>query len=226
MLLRKIFLVSLISIGFITSGIIATAQSPTQPNSTTNQPTRPFGMDRRGGMGPGGMGPGMMQMRMQMNSEFDYLSQMIPHHQEAIDTARIVLEQSNRPEMKEFAQDIIDVQSAEIEQMQAWLSEWYSGQESTYDYTTMMRDLNEVEADQLDQAFLEDMIMHHHMAVMMSRMLVNHGLVEHEAVRPFAEQIAYSQMNEIHQMRAWLYEWYGTTGMMPGMMRGIQLQKN
>jgi uncharacterized protein (DUF305 family) len=216
MLLRKIFLVSLISMGFITSGVIATAQSPTQPNSTTNQPTRPYGMHRRGGMGSG-----MMQMQMQMNSEFDYLSQMIPHHQEAIDTARIVLEQSNRPEMKEFAQDIIDVQSAEIEQMQAWLGEWYSGQESTHDYTTMMRELNDVEADQLDQAFLEDMIMHHHMAVMMSRMLVNHGLVEHEAVRPFAEQIASSQMNEIHQMRAWLYEWYGTTGMMPGMMRGM-----
>ena len=216
MLLRKIALASLISIGFVASGTIATAQwqRPAQPNSTSNQPARSFGMHYGNRMGAG-------MMQMQMNSEFDYLSEMIPHHQEAIDTARMVLEWSDRPEMREFAQDIIDVQSAEIDQMQSWLNEWYPEQQDTSTYTPMMRDLSQLEGDELDQAFLEDMIMHHHMAVMMSHMLINHGLVEHEAVRPFAEQIATSQMNEIHQMQTWLYSWFGSTGMMHGM-RGMQ----
>lgn len=139
-------------------------------------------------------------MGMQMTSEFDYLSQMIPHHQEAIGTTKMVLEQSDRSEMKEFAQAIIEIQSAEIEQMQTWLDEWYPEQSSALTYMAMMRDLSQLQGDELDQVFLEDMISHHHTAIMMSRMLVNHGLVEHEAVYPFAEQIATSQMNEIHQM--------------------------
>lgn len=102
--------------------------------------------------------------------------------------------------MKEFAQAIIEIQSAEIEQMQTWLDEWYPEQSSALTYMPMMRDLSQLQGDELDQVFLEDMISHHHTAIMMSRMLVNHGLVEHEAVYPFAEQIATSQMNEIHQM--------------------------
>jgi uncharacterized protein (DUF305 family) len=205
-LLRKITLVSLIGMGLVTAGTIATAQRPVQLDSAPNSPVCPLRMHHQGRMGSG-------VMPMQMTSEFDYLSQMIPHHQEAIDTAKMVLERSDRPEMKEFAQAIVEVQSAEIEQMQTWLDEWYPEQSSTLSYTPMMRDLSQLR-DELDQAFLEDMISHHHMAVMMSRMLVNHELVEHDAVYPFAEQIVTSQMNEIHQMQTWLREWFGTTGMM------------
>jgi uncharacterized protein (DUF305 family) len=45
----------------------------------------------------------------QITSEFDYLNQMIPHHQEAIVTAKVVLERSDRPQMKAFAKNIIRV---------------------------------------------------------------------------------------------------------------------
>ncbi|NJO72613.1 MAG: DUF305 domain-containing protein [Leptolyngbyaceae cyanobacterium RM1_406_9] len=196
-------------VALVASSTIATAQRQrsAQPDITLSQSVRPLRMQHRGRMGSG-------MMQMQMASEFDYLSQMIPHHQEAIDTAEIVLERSDRPEMKAFAQEIIEVQSAEIEQMRAWLDEWYPEQQSALSHTLMMRDLSQLQGDELDQAFLEDMIIHHHMAVMMSRMLIHHGLVEHEAVYPFAEQIATSQMNEIYQMQSWLHEWFGATGMM------------
>jgi uncharacterized protein (DUF305 family) len=64
----------------------------------------------------------MMQM-MQANNEFEFLSLMIHHHEEAIATAQRVLEYSDRPEMREFAQNIIDVQTAEIGQMETgWMS--------------------------------------------------------------------------------------------------------
>jgi len=52
------------------------------------------------------------------------------------------------------------------------------------------------------------MIPHHHMVVIMSRMLVNHDSIEYEMLRPFSTQIASSQVNEIHQMQTWLYQWF------------------
>lgn len=160
-----------------------------------------------------------MRQMMQANNEFEFLSLMIPHHEEAIATAQRVLEYSDRPEMREFAQDIINVQTAEIEQMEAWLGEWYPGQATNLTYTPMMRDLSQLEGDDLDQAFLEDMVMHHMGAVMMSQRLVNHSLVEHQEVQPFAQNIATTQRQEIWQMQAWLQDWYGVSGM-PGPMHG------
>lgn len=160
----------------------------------------------------------MMQM-MEANTEFEFLSLMIPHHEEAIAAAQRVLEYSDRPEMREFAQDIIDVQTAEIEQMETWLGEWYPGQNTSLTYAPMMRDLSQLEGDELDQAFLEDMVMHHMGAVMMSQRLLNHGLVEHQSVQPFAQNIANTQRQEIWQMQTWLQDWYGVSGM-SGPMHG------
>jgi len=162
---------------------------------------------------------GQMMPMMQASSEFEFLSLMIPHHEEAIATAQRVLEYSDRPEMREFAEGIIAVQTAEIEQMAAWLDEWYPGQQPNLIYAPMMRDLSQLAGDELDQAFLEDMIMHHMGAVMMSQRLVNHGLVEHQAVQPFAQNIANTQRQEIWQMQSWLQDWYGVSGM-PGPMHG------
>ncbi|MEB3231084.1 MAG: DUF305 domain-containing protein [Leptolyngbyaceae bacterium] len=162
----------------------------------------------------------MMSM-MQVNSEFDFLSQMIPHHEEAIATAERVLAKSDRPEMREFAQSIIDVQSAEIDQMKTWLDQWYPAQPTDLSYMPMMRDLSQLEGNELDQVFLEDMVMHHMGAVMMSQHLVNHGLVEHQPIEAFAQNIADTQRQEIWQMQTWLQDWYGVSAM-PGPMHGMR----
>ncbi len=202
---------SLAIVAIATVGVavpIALAQRSINPPAP--QPAQSGGMMHHGGM----------MHDMQVNSEFDYLTQMIPHHQEAIDTARLVLAESDRPEMKRFAQDIIRVQSAEIQQMQGWLNEWYPGRDTSVTAAPMMRDLKNLRGDALDRAFLEDMIMHHMGAVMMSQMLLNRNLVQHQPVRPFAQQIATSQRQEIGQMRAWLRNWFGVAGGMPGTMHG------
>jgi len=227
-----------IAIPFITS---PSSADPLQPEGRRGW-RMPMNWDQmpmhRGGWGQGpmhqngwGRGPmhqnrgqghhGHMMQMMQANTEFEFLSLMIPHHEEAIATAQRVLEYSDRREMREFAQDIIDVQTAEIEQMEAWLDEWYPGQTTNLTYTPMMRDLSQLEGDELDQAFLEDMVMHHMGAVMMSQRLINHGLVEHQAVQPFAQNIANTQRQEIWQMQSWLQDWYGVSGM-PSPMHGGQ----
>lgn len=105
--------------------------------------------------GPGHMGSDPMSMAV-VSSEFDYLAHMIPHHEEAIVSAKILLEGTARPEMRAFAQSVIDVQSSEVAQMREWLATWYAGQDATVAYEPMMRDLTGLSGDALDRAFLED----------------------------------------------------------------------
>lgn len=169
-------------------------------------------------MGGGQRMPGPMGMFGDMptvDSEFEYLTKMIPHHDEAIAAAELLSAGTERPEMKDFARNIIDTQSAEVDRMQGWLAQEYPGRDVSVDYEPMMRDLSGLEGDELDQAFLEDMVGHHMAAVMMSQQLLAADLAEQPGLVPFAEQIRDSQHAEIIQMRGWLAEWFGQDAMGP-----------
>ena len=48
---------------------------------------------------------------------------MIPHHQGAIDMAKVELKYGKDPELKKLAQDIIDAQEKEISFMKDWRGE-------------------------------------------------------------------------------------------------------
>jgi uncharacterized protein (DUF305 family) len=166
-----------------------------------------------GRSGSSGMGT-MAGMHTAVASEFDYLTRMIPHHVEAIATAQILQRGTERQEMRSFAASIIDTQSAEVRQMEEWLAAWYPGRDTRVGYQPMMRELSGLSGSALDQAFLEDMIPHHMMAVMMSQQLLASSLARHETVVPFARNIRDTQHEEIQMMSAWLREWFGAT---PGM---------
>ena len=51
----------------------------------------------------------------------DFLAQMIPHHEGAIDMSKVLLKGGLRPEVRRLAQEIIGHQQAEIEMMKRWL---------------------------------------------------------------------------------------------------------
>lgn len=57
-----------------------------------------------------------------------FLDEMIIHHEGAVEMAQSVLKSSQRPELRSFAQDIISVQSREIEMMKKWNAEWFGPQ--------------------------------------------------------------------------------------------------
>jgi uncharacterized protein (DUF305 family) len=63
----------------------------------------------------------------QQNAKFEisFMEGMITHHAGAIKEGQKYLEQADHPELLNTCQNIIVIQSQEIDAMQTWLCEWY-----------------------------------------------------------------------------------------------------
>lgn len=61
------------------------------------------------------------------DDQFDlrFIDAMIPHHEGALIMAKDAIAKSKRPEIQKLAQEILNSQQQEIEQMQAWRKDWY-----------------------------------------------------------------------------------------------------
>lgn len=115
-----------------TIGVKATVEMPPAPMMGMHQMPDGTMMQNM----PSSSGSSMEAMMHDMNAalegksgaEFDkaFLSEMIIHHEGAVDMAEQVLQRSSRPELRSFAQEIIDVQAKEIQQMQAWEAAWFT----------------------------------------------------------------------------------------------------
>ena len=156
-----------------------------------------------------------------VNLDRHFIEQMIPHHEGAIEIAKLAQERSKRPEILSLASAIILSQSQEITQMQSWYKSWYGVQVpvdanvgmgmgrgmmqggmmggKTADIESLKNSAN------FDETFLREMIPHHQMAVMMGQMLLS-GTNRPE-MKQLAQDIITAQEAEIAQMRSWLREW-------------------
>jgi hypothetical protein len=83
-----------------------------------------------GGMMNNGMGMSMNGMTMMLQGrtgdDFDeaFIRMMIPHHQGAIDMARLAQKNASHQEIKDMADAIISAQQNEIDMMKGWLEDW------------------------------------------------------------------------------------------------------
>src|SRR5262244_1956442 len=70
--------------------------------------------------GPGGAAPFDQQ----------FVDMMVPHHQGAVEMAKIAQQRAEHPEVKRLAEEIVRSQSSEIEQMKAWRKSWFGSDQT------------------------------------------------------------------------------------------------
>lgn len=66
----------------------------------------------------------MDSMRHAEDVDMEFMEQMIPHHESAVEMARNILETTEREELRDLAEAVIEAQTREIEQMREWMDEW------------------------------------------------------------------------------------------------------
>jgi uncharacterized protein (DUF305 family) len=177
-----------------------------------------------------------------MDSDRVFIEQMIPHHQDAIDMGNLALVRAEHPEIRQLSENVIRDQSREISQMRDWYKAWYGTDVPVYQGAMMgggmnrrgsgtgmmgggmggsMTDLVQLgNATRFDKEFIEQMVPHHQMAIMMAQMTLNS---DHKEMRELGSSIIRSQSAEVDQMREWYHTWYGTQVpgfSMMGMNRG------
>lgn len=67
------------------------------------------------------------QLEGKTGSEFDqaFLDQMLVHHLGAIEMAQLAQQNAQQQEIKDLAAQIIEAQTAEVNQMQQWQHDWF-----------------------------------------------------------------------------------------------------
>lgn len=153
------------------------------------------------------------------NASIDFLAGMIPHHQAAIDMSVSLLKYGGEnKEILQIAEDVIRVQTAEIAQMKEMIEALNANKkidvkrEAAYlkEYNKMFAErmshggshgmsVQAVHPKNVDVAFAEGMIMHHEMAIDMSRAILAH--TDQAKIKAMAQGIIDVQLKEIEHMK-------------------------
>ena len=155
----------------------------------------------------------MHQMEMSGNVDNDFAMMMKSHHQAAVDMAQTELESGKDESLKKMAQNIIDAQKSEINELQSFLDN-HKNPEKNYDPSmkekgfskvmdqnmTMMMDMPKMdESASTDKHFVQMMVPHHQGAIMMAEGFVQFG--KDPGLIVMAKKIIADQKMEIEQFK-------------------------
>ena len=174
-----------------------------------------------GGMG---MGSGMGYGRYRGSADAHFIVMMIPHHDGAIAMADLALQRARHPEIRALAARIKASQSQENAQMRRWYRQWFGtdvpawgagggygmGMGMGMGMPGMATSLEALRnAADFDRAFIEQMIPHHRMGVMMA----SHAELNttHQDLRNLQAAMVRVQSQEIEQMANWYRQWFGSS---------------
>lgn len=168
-------------------------------------------MNMNGGMN----GDSMMAMNMgeSVKDDKSFLEEMIPHHQEAVDTSIKILNSTSDPELKVFVQKVITDQNKEINEMKTWHKDWFGKEYTTnQNYKPMMTEMSGKTGKDLDKAYIKGMIMHHEGAIEMAKKIKT--ITQKPELLTTANNIISSQETEKNTLMNWLMSKYGDHSMM------------
>ena len=113
------------------------------------------------------------------DADVTFAQSMIPHHEQAVEMAKLAADRAESDEVKDLASRIESAQDPEIETMTGWLEDWDEPVEGgdemggSREMGGMMSDedmqsLEDAEGTEFDQLFLEMMGEHHRSAIEMA----------------------------------------------------------
>ncbi len=151
----------------------------------------------------------MMTASQISNPDRAFALGMIPHHQGAVEMAKIQLQYGKNAEMRQLAQAILQNQQPEIDFMQNWLKNapthnpvknQHSAEYAQMAWHDAM--MQGIQAENPDRAFALGMIPHHQGVVQMAQIELKYGT--DPKMRQLAQAIIQAQEPEIKQMQNWL----------------------
>ena len=138
-----------------------------------------------------------------------FASMMIPHHQQAIEMADLLLAKDGiNTQVSDLARQIKAAQAPEITRMSGWLAGWGENPSPsmTMDHDTGVGMMNQTDMDALEKAtgdkatrlFLAGMIEHHTGAIAMAQQEIHNG--QNPEAKQLAQDIVDAQQAEIITM--------------------------
>lgn len=142
-------------------------------------------------------------------ADIAFAQMMIPHHEQAVVMSEYALTNTENAEVLALAQEILDAQGPEIEQMNAILARFDAGMGGHGGHTMAgmltedeLASLQAARGAEFDQLFLTGMIAHHVGAIEMAEDVLAAGA--DPEVRALAETIMAGQQAEIEVMQKML----------------------
>jgi uncharacterized protein (DUF305 family) len=157
------------------------------------------------------------------SAERAFLEAMVPHHESAVEMARIAQRRAEHPRVSELADAIVSIQATEIAQLER-IHERLYGEDLRPDagaheelglsaeQAGMMHGVRAAAsletAEPFDRAFIDQMVPHHRGAIRMARAV--RGQADDAELRALADEIISAQAQDIAQMTRWRAAWYGS----------------
>ena len=155
-----------------------------------------------------------MLMKNGKYSDERFIDAMVPHHEGAVEMARVALENAEHPEIERLARHIISNQEAEINELESIKREEYGTSQVPSHMSMgqmkrmgmMMNPQALADMQPFDKAFIDDMIPHHLSAIEIAQ--VARDEIDNPKIREPAAGIVSAQKREISQMKQWRTRWY------------------